>query len=138
MSPIGKAVASLFDNSLEGRTMATTVQFLVLVMLSYVLPLNAMAKSSSSEKATVYSDKYQGKKTASGQRYNKRSMTAASSTLALGSRVLVTNKRNGRSTTVVVNDRKASGDSKLDLSKAAASKLGIKGVAPVSSRVINQ
>jgi rare lipoprotein A len=119
----------------KGKTMTTTVQILVLMMLLSALPPDAMAKNSASEKATVYSDKYQGRKTASGQRYNKRSMTAASSTLPLGTKVIVRNKKNGRSTTVVINDRKSGRGSKLDLSKAAANKLGISGVAQVSTQV---
>lgn len=115
--------------------MAIAFQAVVLMMVLNVMPLNAIAKNGASGQATVYSDKYQGKKTASGERYNKRSMTAASSTLPLGSKVLVRNKHNGHSVTVLINDRKASGGSKLDLSKAAANRLGITGAGQVSSSV---
>ncbi len=107
------------------------------IILLSTMPLVAVAKEATNGQATVYSDKLQGKKTASGQCYNKSSKTAASSTLPLGSKVLVKNKRNNRSAVVVINDRKAPGGAKLDLSRSAANKLGVKGTAPVSSRVIN-
>jgi rare lipoprotein A len=123
---------------LEGQTMTIAIQALVLLLVLNLMSLNAIAKNGPSGQATVYSDKYQGKKTASGERYNKRSMTAASSTLPLGSKVLVRNRHNGHSLTVLINDRKASGGSKLDLSKAAAHKLGITGTAQVSSRVVKE
>jgi rare lipoprotein A len=121
---------------LEGQMMSIAVQALVLTMVLNVMPLNAIAKNGAGGQATVYSDKYQGKKTASGERYDKRSMTAASSTLPLGSKIVATNKHNGHSAEVLINDRKASGGSKLDLSKAAAKKLGITGTAQVSSRAV--
>jgi len=114
----------------------TAIQALVLMTVLDLTSLDAIAKKAPSGQATVYSDKYQGKKTASGERYNKRLMTAASSTLPLGSKILVRNKRNGHSATVLINDRKASGGSKLDLSKAAANKLGITGTAQVSTRAV--
>ncbi|MFN8655252.1 MAG: septal ring lytic transglycosylase RlpA family protein [Candidatus Obscuribacterales bacterium] len=87
-------------------------------------------------KATVYSDSYQGKKTASGARYNRHAMTAASAQLPLGTKVKVRNKQNGRSTTVVINDRKARGGAVIDLSKSAANKLGVKGTAPVEAHTV--
>jgi len=116
--------------------MRIIIQALVLMVVFNATLLDAMAKNGTCGNATVYSDKYQGKRTASGGRYDKRSMTAASSTLPLGSKILVRNKHNGRAATVVINDRKASSGSKLDLSKAAAKKLGITGTAQVSSRLV--
>ena len=48
---------------------------------------------------------YSGGKTASGERANPGGLTAAHRTLAFGTHVRVTNRRNGRSITVRINDR---------------------------------
>ena len=53
--------------------------------------------------ASVYA--YSGSKTASGERANPGGLTAAHRTLAFGTHVRVTNRRNGRSITVRINDR---------------------------------
>src|SRR5262245_13820275 len=53
--------------------------------------------------ASIYA--YSGSKTASGERANPGGFTAAHRTLAFGTRVRVTNRRNGRSVTVRINDR---------------------------------
>ena len=60
----------------------------------------AMAESGI---ASVYA--YSGSKTASGERANPAGLTAAHRTLAFGTHVRVTNRRNGRSVTVRINDR---------------------------------
>jgi rare lipoprotein A len=88
--------------------------------------------------ATVYSDSLAGKKTTTGQPYRKQEMTAASPTLPLGSKVAVTNKNSGRSAVVKINDRERHGGVRaVDLSKAAANKLGVKGKAPVEAKVLS-
>jgi rare lipoprotein A len=114
------------------------VQTMLVIMLFSMIPQEAMAKGGASGYATVYSNKYQGKKTASGKRYNKHKLTAASSKLPLGTKVLVKNKDNGRSVQVTINDRKAPGGARIDLSKSAANKLGIKGTAPVRIQVVKK
>src|SRR5690348_16057642 len=55
--------------------------------------------------ASWYGDYFQGKQTASGERYDMRDFTAAHPTLPLGTYVKITNLRNGRSVVVRVNDR---------------------------------
>ncbi|HYA25753.1 MAG TPA: septal ring lytic transglycosylase RlpA family protein [Terriglobales bacterium] len=55
--------------------------------------------------ASWYGQNFQGKETASGERYNMYDMTAAHLTLPIGSYVRVTNLRNGRAVVVRVNDR---------------------------------
>jgi rare lipoprotein A len=99
----------------------------------------ALGSNQETGKATVYSDNYQGNKTADGERYNKHAMTGASPNLPLGSKVLVKNQRNGREAIVKINDRESAGSGKvIDLSKSAAAKLGVNGTAPVSSRVVDR
>lgn len=64
-------------------------------------------------------------KTASGERMNPAAMTAAHRSLPFGTKVVVTNKRNGRSVVVRINDRGPFVRGRIiDLSKAAANKLG--------------
>jgi rare lipoprotein A len=79
-------------------------------------------------------EKYSGHRTANGERYDPDALTAASSTLPMGSTVVVTDPATGRSVKVRINDRspKAHGRA-LDLSTHAAKELGItdKGVARV-------
>lgn len=64
---------------------------------------------------------------------NPSAMTAAHRTLPFGSQVRVTNKRNGRSVTVRINDRGPFVRGRvIDLSPAAARALGFAGLAPVT------
>lgn len=64
-------------------------------------------------------------KTASGERMNPNAMTAAHRSLPFGSKVKITNRRNGRSVVVRINDRGPFIKGRIvDLSKAAARKLG--------------
>ncbi|MGH9436600.1 MAG: septal ring lytic transglycosylase RlpA family protein [Terriglobia bacterium] len=81
----------------------------------------------------------QGRETACGQPFNDHALTAAHRTLPLGTKVKVTNLRNGRSVTVKIKDRGPwVGDRLIDLSRAAAKRLGFvhRGLAPVKVRVL--
>lgn len=78
---------------------------------------------------------------ASGGRFNPNAMTAAHKTLPFGTKVRVTNRNNGRSVVVTINDRGPYvGGRIIDLSKAAASAVGMtaSGVAPVSVSIIGR
>jgi rare lipoprotein A len=90
------------------------------------------AKLSNSVRASYQGDAYAGRRTASGEAYDPDDLTAASSTLPIGSSVLVTNPTTGRSVKVRINDRgpRVHGRS-LDLSRHAAEEIGMtkKGVA---------
>ncbi|MDQ6990876.1 MAG: septal ring lytic transglycosylase RlpA family protein [Mariprofundaceae bacterium] len=75
--------------------------------------------------ASWYGKKFNGRKTANGERYDMYAMTAAHTTLPLPSRVRVTNLSNGRSVVVRINDRGPFvNDRIIDLSYAAAKALG--------------
>ncbi|KZK97493.1 RlpA-like protein precursor [Pseudovibrio sp. Ad14] len=79
--------------------------------------------------------------TASGEMMDPAKLTAAHLTLPMGTRVLVTNLSNGKSLTVRINDRGPYAQNRLiDLSKAAASKLGFiqSGVTHVRISVANE
>ena len=73
---------------------------------------------------------WQGKRTATGERFDANGNTAASRTLPFGTRVHIRNPRNGRAITVRVNDRGPYGIAhrlgvKLDLARGAALRLGM-------------
>ena len=89
---------------------------------------------TESGKASYYADKFEGRKTASGEIFHQSKMTAAHRTLPFGTKVKVINLANGRAVNVKINDRGPFAEGRvIDLSRKAASKLGIitTGVAPV-------
>lgn len=79
--------------------------------------------------ASYYASFFSGRKTASGERYDPKKLTAANRTLPLGTRLRVTRVDTGRSVVVTVNDRGPFGKRRriLDLSRAAAEKLDMIG-----------
>lgn len=85
--------------------------------------------------ASWYGHQFNGRKTATGERFDMNAMTAAHRSLPLSCFIRVTNKDNGKSVIVKVNDRGPySGNRILDLSYAAAEKLGMvkKGMGNVT------
>lgn len=90
-------------------------------------------------KASWYGGHHHGKKTASGERFNMYANTAAHKSLPFGTLVEVTNKSNGKSVVVVINDRGPyHGNRVLDLSKAAAQQIDMtkSGTAIVEYRIL--
>lgn len=89
-------------------------------------------------KASWYGGKFNGRKTADGETYDMYAMTCAHRTLPLGSWVRVTNLKNKRSTVLRVNDRGPVPINRIvDLSYAAAQKLGVEGLAKVRVEEVN-
>ena len=89
--------------------------------------------------ASYYGHKFHGRRTASGERYDMKAMTAAHPALAFGTRVEVTNLRNGRKVMVRINDRGPFIKGRIiDLSYAAAKQIGMlsRGVVKVSIRAV--
>jgi rare lipoprotein A len=89
--------------------------------------------------AAYYSNRFNGRKTASGQRFNNGFMTAAHNTLPFGTKVKVTNTKNKRSVVVRINDRGPTTPGRVfDLSRAAASKLGYvrSGLTEVTAEIV--
>lgn len=90
--------------------------------------------------AAVYADKFNGRKTSSGQRFSQHALTAAHKSLPLGTKVRVTNVRNNQSVDVVVNDRGPWHKGRvIDLSSAAANKIGMRkaGIAHVKLEIVD-
>jgi len=90
--------------------------------------------------ASVYSTKFNGKITASGERYDDKLYTAAHRTLLFGAVVKVTNLDNGKSVRVRINDRGPHVRGRIiDLSSSAAAALGMtKGVARARIEVLSE
>ena len=75
--------------------------------------------------ASFYSNKFNGRQTASGEIFSQKKMTCACNALPIGSWIKVTNLRNGKSAIVKVNDRLHPNMKRVvDLTRASAQKLG--------------
>lgn len=74
--------------------------------------------------AAYYSHVFEGRHTSNHGVFHSTGMTAASATLPLGTKVRVTNIRNNRSVVLRITDRYADKNRLIDVSKAAARKLG--------------
>ncbi len=89
--------------------------------------------------ASYYAKRYNGRKTHSGARYKPEGLTAASPYLPMGCRVKVINMANGEEVLVTVNDRCRKRKAPfIDLSRAAARKLGFLGKGTARVRIIPQ
>lgn len=90
--------------------------------------------------ASYFSDKFHGKRTASGEPYDKFDLTAAHASLPFGSVIRVVNLKNNQSVDVRVNSRPHPANKRLlDLSKQAAKELGFlqAGITKVKITVLS-
>lgn len=100
---------------------------LIVILFLAALPtlLNAQTYQQKGE-ASYYADKFHGRKTASGEIYNKADFTAAHRTLPFGTKIKVINLENGKSVIVRINDRGPFKHGRIiDLSRAAAEKIDL-------------
>lgn len=90
--------------------------------------------------ASYYHDKFNGRKTASGEIFDNSKLTAANRTLPFGTIVKVTNLNNGKEVIVKINDRGPFHSSRaLDMSKAAFEEIGNAdhGTIPVEYEIVD-
>lgn len=73
--------------------------------------------------ASFYHDKFEGRKTATGEVFDNDKYTAASNHFKLGTYVKVTNQSNGKVVYVKVNDRMGNQNRMIDLAEVAAANL---------------
>src|SRR5439155_6427085 len=121
---------------LRGSGLASVTALLLVASALGCAATGSLAGGRSDEVgiASYYGREHDGRRTASGEVFDMREMTAAHRTLPFGTRVRVTNLANGRQITVRINDRGPFRRGRIiDLSYAAARKLGIvgRGVAKV-------
>jgi rare lipoprotein A len=89
--------------------------------------------------ASFYGPELHGRRTASGERFNKNAMTAAHRTAPFGSMLRVTNLSNGRSVLVRVNDRGPFIRGRIvDVSQGAARHIGMQGRGVARVRIQRQ
>ena len=87
--------------------------------------------------ASYYAKRYNGRETSSGARYSPEKLTAAHPDLPFGTRVKVTNLANDREVIVTINDRcRDRSFPFIDLSRAAAKKLGFLGKGTARVRIL--
>lgn len=104
---------------MTGRTTAASAVALAGALLVAAFTAPASAQCGSASWYALYSQ------TASGEQMNPAELTAAHRTLPFGTKLKVTNRKNGKSVIVRVNDRGPFVKGRvIDLSKAAANKLG--------------
>jgi rare lipoprotein A len=118
-----------------------TLKHLTISLCSLVISACGSSKSTftQSGQGSYYADKFDGRRTASGATYRPGQLTAAHNTLPFGTKLKVTNTRNGHSVKVVVNDRGPHAKGRIvDVSKRAARKLDLldAGVAPMQIKVL--
>ncbi len=90
--------------------------------------------------ASYYHDKFNGRKTASGEVFDNSKLTAAHRTLPFGTEVKVTNLNNGKEVIVTINDRGPFHSSRaLDMSRAAFDEIGNtdRGTIPVEYEIVD-
>lgn len=111
-----------------------------ITLLFLIVSLGNILAQSTRGKATYYASRFHGRKTSSGQIYNKDSLTCAHRTLPLGTLIKVKNISNGKEVVVKVNDRGPYHPTAIvDLSKAAAKKIDMiaQGVVSVEITKLN-
>ena len=125
----------------------------IALFFTYALPANAQNRSEAgtikTKKATrvfygqasFYANKFNGRKTASGEIFSQKKMTCACNVLPLGTWIKVTNMVNGRSVIVKINDRIHPKMKRItDLSRVGAERLGyiLSGLTRVKVEVIGK
>lgn len=127
------------------------MRLLLLTMTLLLTTMGVKAQQSQLEKldkaidnvkkgiASFYHDKFEGRRTATGDIFDNDKFTAASNKLKLGSYVKVTNVSNGEVVYVKINDRMAKSNTRLiDLASVAAKKLDFhnKGITKVKVEIV--
>jgi rare lipoprotein A len=115
--------------------------FIFILFTGLSAPLFAQQAGEIQEgSATWYGSRYHGRKTSSGEVYNKNHMTAAHPSLPFGTKVKVTHSGTSKAVVVRINDRGPFGKKGhiIDLSEAAARKIGLRqsGSAQVNVEVL--
>ncbi|MGG5208545.1 septal ring lytic transglycosylase RlpA family protein [Chryseobacterium sp. MIQD13] len=117
---------------------------LVIIMMISTLGVYSFTGNTLDAKKTSYAsyyhDKFNGRKTASGEIFSNSKFTAANRTLPFGTNIRVTNLNNGKQVIVRINDRGPFHSSRaLDISKAAFDEIGniSHGTIPVEYEIVD-
>ena len=117
-----------------------SLKLITLLALAITLLTPTLAYAQTVHNVSWYGGYFHGRKTASGEIYNKNALTAASNRHKMGTKLKVTNVKTGKSTVVKVNDTGAFAkyNRTLDLSQAAFQQIAPldQGVAKVTIQVL--
>lgn len=139
----GPVVQPLGTRLARAQRWASFVALSVLVLCT-IVPGDATARAKARVKiakhqngvASYYGPEFAFRRTASGEMFDPREMTAAHRTLPFGTKIRVTNLENGKRVVVRVNDRGPYRKSRvIDVSHAAARKLGFAGQGTARVRI---
>lgn len=122
-----------------GHTLSTLLLFFTLSSNPLTALSQVQRPFEEDGEASYYGSAWHGRRTADGGIYDKEAHICAHKTLPFGTRIKVTNKKNGKYTIVRVTDRGPFGRGRIvDLSNAAARDIDIirAGVAPVHLEVL--
>lgn len=113
-----------------------TLRLAAAVCGGFLMLASAPIANAQTGIASVYG--YKGGRTANGDHVSLNALTAAHKSLPFGTRVRVTNRRNGRSVIVRINDRGPFVRGRIiDLTPAGAHALGFSSLAPVTVSVVH-
>lgn len=127
--------------------------FVAIIVISIPIYAKAQSKTSANKlkakkttrvfygQASYYSNKFNGRRTASGEIFSQKKLTCACNVLPIGTWIKVTNLKNGKSVIVKINDRIHPRMKRItDLSSAAAARLGYlnRGVTRVKVELIDK
>ncbi len=113
----------------------------ILLLTIFVISCGSRNSSSGYKSTSVsyYANKFDGKKTASGETYRHSKMTGAHKSLSFGTRVEIVNVENDKSVIITVNDRGPLKSSReFDLSQGAFKKISNlnAGIVKVKYRIL--
>lgn len=120
-------------------TARAVAELIIIFLLSCIA--TSMSAQTYTGKASYYGPGFHGRRCANGEIFDMYKLTCAHKTLPFGTRLKVTNQKNGKSTIVRVTDRGPYVKGRIiDLSKAAAMELDMiaSGVANVTVEVIDE
>lgn len=99
-------------------------QLFLLLLILFPALFFAQESNSFIGTSSYYAKKFEGRKTASGQKFSNKKLTAAHKTLPFGTKVKVTNIKNNKTVIVTINDRLPKNSKRMiDLSQQAAKEL---------------
>lgn len=111
----------------------------LLTFILFLLISSLIFGQGQNGKASFYAKKFEGKKTASGEKFSNKKMTAAHKTLPFGTKVKITNLKNNKSVIVTINDRLPKKSKRIvDVTQQAAKELDFirSGTAKVMVEVL--
>lgn len=124
LKPMGEKSESRFDSSAQSSDLSDTKDKEESLSTEKKVKGNRFLMAEG--RASYYSNRFHGRKTASGDHFDRREFTAAHRSLPFGTKVRVTNLANGKKVVVKINDRGPHTRNRIiDISQAAARELGM-------------